>query len=248
MTRDEAQALLQAYRPGTADAHDPVFAEALDLLSRDAALRTWFESQDRFDGAVRDRLRAVAVPDDLLSRLLTARGQPVRRRGAPVWRRALALAAAVALLLGLGLYGLRSPPDAPTALGAYRNHLAAWLRQFPTLEFESEQLSEVKAWLAARGVTGDLAVPKGLEKFPTIGCRRLDWQGRNASLICFMVDGEVMHLVVIAGPPLDGGAAGVELRHVRVGEFHTATWARDGTAYLLLTRAPAETLRRVLAG
>ncbi len=248
MNRDEAQALLQAYRPGTADADDPVFAEALDLLNRDAELRAWFERQHQFDGAVRDRLRTVAVPDDLLSRLLTARGRPVRRRGAPVWHRTLALAASVALLLGLGVFWLRPPSDAGTALGAYRNHLAAWLRQFPTLELESEQLPEVKAWFAAHGVAGDMAVPAGLEKFPTIGCRRLDWQGRSASLICFMVDGEVMHLVVIAGLPLEGGTAGAELRQARVGEFNTATWARDGTAYVLLTRAPAATLRRVLAG
>lgn len=246
MNRDEAQARLRAYQPGSADDHDPRFAEARARLERDAELRSWFEQERRFDAAVRERLGAVPPPPGLLPRLLAARGRPTVGRRASVWQLPLALAASLALLLGLGFYGWKATREPVTPLSACRTHLAEWLRQFPRLDLESEQLAEVKAWLAARGVTDEVSVPTGLQQFPTIGCRQLDWQGRSVSLICFMVDGDVMHLVVVSGPPLEGVAAQGDYRFARAGEFRTAAWSRAGATYLLLTRAPANALRRVL--
>jgi hypothetical protein len=247
MTPQELKDLLAVYRPGTADDQDPLFDQARAHLAADPELRAWFERQQAFDTAVRERLRAVPVPKGLLGRLLSTPGPVPARPVAFPRRQWLALAASLAVALGgVALWRQRSSRPA-SPFDAYCGQLVEWLAVFPKLEFESERLSEVTAWLAANGGPARLDVPAALQQFPTLGCRRVEHAGRTASLVCFMVDGEVVHVFSLAGPSLEGGPIGDAPRFAGHGAYTRADWSRDRVTYVILTRADPSKLRRLLA-
>jgi hypothetical protein len=74
MNNQEAKLILQAYRPGTQDASDPAFAEALEQVWRNPELHEWFSDQCAYDARIHDKLKeAIAIPADLKVRLLALR-------------------------------------------------------------------------------------------------------------------------------------------------------------------------------
>src|SRR5687767_14491041 len=108
MDSERAREILLLYRPGTSDAHDPGFAEALELAKSDAELGLWFEAHCARQSLVRSRLRQISVPEELRRRILDR----VAERPATVWWqrpafRTLAAAAAIVLLAGLAWSWMR---------------------------------------------------------------------------------------------------------------------------------------------
>ena len=248
MTNDEAREILSAYRPGTEDDHDPTFAEVRQMLETDASLRSWFDRERGLDGAMRRHLADIPVPVELLPRLLAA-PKLVPAPRSPSLLRWLPLAACLALLLGLVAFWPGGPEASKTRFQAYQTHLADWLAAFPPLEREAEKLADLKSWLRGQpGGLADFTLPAALERFPTIGCRRVQWRDRTATLVCFMVDGESVHVVMLPGPSLEGAPAFSTPEFERAGELNLASWSRDGTLYVVLTKAPDAVLRRSLAG
>jgi len=99
MTSLLAKEILLRYRPGTTDASDPEFAEALEQARRDPELGHWFEQQKAFQNAMRGQFRQLPVPMRLQEEILAA----YRPTVIPVWWRkpafqTLAAAAAIVLL------------------------------------------------------------------------------------------------------------------------------------------------------
>ena len=109
MTRDEAQKILQAYRPNGADADDAFFSEALRLAETDPELGEWFAAEQEFDRGMTQAYAGVAAPAELRSRLLAqaAGVQPWWNR--PLRTRQLALAASFALAAAIAVFWLISP-------------------------------------------------------------------------------------------------------------------------------------------
>ncbi len=72
MHREEAQNILQLCRPDNSeDRNDPLIAEALELLKKDAELRTWFDEQQALDAKIRNDLNRIEPPADLYAAILT---------------------------------------------------------------------------------------------------------------------------------------------------------------------------------
>ena len=66
MDREEAQNILQLCRPDNIeDRNDPLIAEALELLSQDAELRTWFDEQQALDAKISAEFNKIEPPADL---------------------------------------------------------------------------------------------------------------------------------------------------------------------------------------
>ena len=61
MNREAAKIVLAACRPNGADANDPLVAEALALVQRDAELRAWFAAEQAADKAIAAKLKAVTA-------------------------------------------------------------------------------------------------------------------------------------------------------------------------------------------
>ena len=64
MDKSQAKGILALYRPGSSDAEDPHFTEALALAKRDPELQPWFEAHCAEYAAFRAQLKRIAVPAD----------------------------------------------------------------------------------------------------------------------------------------------------------------------------------------
>ncbi|MDE3066257.1 MAG: hypothetical protein KGJ60_01770 [Verrucomicrobiota bacterium] len=243
MNHEQAKEILSAYRPGTDDERDPVFAEALELARRDPELAAWLKDQQAFDAAVRRRLVAVRVAPELLDEIRAG----VSRRYRAVYRRReflTALAACLVLLLTVaGVWWYRQSQRPTTQFAACRRDMVQFLHQFPRLDLETENLAQARQWLADTHHLRQVQIPAGLQRFPTIGCRTIEWRGRSLALVCFVVDGEIVHFILIPRSSIPDGPQTSEPQFARVNGTTTAAWSRGDLTYLVLTKASEKFLR-----
>jgi anti-sigma factor RsiW len=247
VNREEAKLLLTACRPNGADADDPRLAEAFALLERDAELRAWFEAEQAADKVIAAKLKAAPVPDDLLAQIRA--GTQARIAGKPR-RPSLALAMAASLaLLGLiaALWLNRSSSSAPVgSFAAYRADMAQFLQTFPQLDLATDRLPEVRQWLSQQHSLTQTQFPLGIERFPTIGCRTVEWHGKKLALVCFMVEGEVVHLFVLPRGAFPDATPGPTATFATVGGKTTASWSSGENIFLVITQANEDLLRKIL--
>src|SRR5215207_10953556 len=99
MNTEEAKEILAAFRLGTEDEQDPMFADALELMRTSPELKAWFEDARAFDQMMKAELARVPAPADLREIILAS---PKIIRPVPWWNSRLkhwhwAAAAAVVL-------------------------------------------------------------------------------------------------------------------------------------------------------
>jgi hypothetical protein len=246
MSRDEAKEILSAFRPGTEDESDPVFVEALQLAEHDRELAAWLTERQAFDSAVKRRLAGSPLPLGLFEEIrigATLRQTKARHRR----QRLFALAACLVLFLTLaGLWLHHRNFTEPTQFAACRSEMVRVLQQFPRLDLETANLAQARGWFADRLHLLQIQFPAGLQRFPTIGCRTLDWHNHPLGLICFMVDGEVVHFIVIPRSSIPDGPPGSEPQFARVHGETTVAWSRVDLTYLVLSKASEGFLRERL--
>jgi len=247
MTHRQAKLLLQSYRPAGQDATDPLHAEALKLVRSDPELARWFEAEQAIDAAIGAKLREVPVPPELREEILALGIPPAS--GKREWRWTgirLAAAAAVALLLTLAAIWLRA-----SALPAFASFEKDVLRRAVAgpehLALTSGDLPEIRQWLHARGIPGEIDLPAGLRGELPHGCRVLDWGQTKVALICFVPAGRPhVDLLVIDGARYRDFLPPKTPRFGQSGELATAVWSTGGKTYLLAARMDVEELRRFL--
>ena len=238
MTREQAKDILAAYRPARDD-DEPLVVKALALARQDAELQSWYEAQRQLDDAIRAKLQRAAAPVDL-SALIHA---DVAARQSSHWRKLLPLAACLVLLGVLaGVWWSREHAPAGS-FARCESDMAAFLKTFPALEVQTEKQSEMRQWLASRHRLAQIELPAGLEKFPGIGCRTVQWRDKQLALLCFMVDGEVVHLFVMRGDEFPAATLATAPQIGQSGTFTTAAWRNGEFAYLALTQGDAAFLR-----
>ena len=246
MNHEEAKAILSAYRPDGSDATDPRLAEALALAGRDPELRAWFEAEQAADIIIAAKLKAAPLPDDLLERVRA--GTRARIAGKP--RRpplVLAMAASFALLgLIAALWLNRAPSAPPGSFAAYRTDMAQFLRTFPKLDLATDRLPEVREWLRRQHPLTQANLPKAMEQFPSIGCRTVEWRGKKLALVCFMVEGQVVHLFVMPRTEFPDANVGLTPQLAKAGPQNTASWADAENLYLLVTQDDKVLLDKLL--
>ncbi len=159
----------------------------------------------------------------------------------------LAMAACFALLGLLAVLWLnRTPAAAPGSFAAYRTDMAQFLRTFPQLDLTTDRLPEVREWLSQQHPLMKADLPKALEPFPSIGCRTVAWQGKKLALVCFMVQGQVVHLFVMPRDTFPDAGSSTTPTLAKVGSQNTASWASNDNQYLLVTQADKVVLQKLL--
>ena len=243
MNREQAKKILQAHRPGGQDAHDPLFREALNQVRRDPQLSAWLDQQTRLDAVIGRKLKQFTAPSGMRTQFLeTSVPRTFRGRGLT-----LAMAAGlIGLAVLTGLFLTRPHPGRISAFADYRKHMASVLRQFPRLDMETERIVEMREWLATRHALVEVEIPPALARFPGIGCRTLEWRGKEFALLCFMVDGEAVHLFVFRPSDFPEFEFSSSPEFARVTGMTTAAWERGGIVYLSLTKGDEPFLRRYL--
>jgi hypothetical protein len=183
MTNEQAKQILQLYRPGTADATDPSFAEALDLCEHHAELKQWFANHCAVYSAIRSKFKKIPVPEALKEQIIAERPVPP----APMWQKTVlaggALAfVAMALMFLIPHLGTREPHDFAT----YRGTMGTLARDYYTMDMNSSDLDAIRTFLAEKKAIADYVLPENLQKnAKALGCMATTWQGKPVTMVCF---------------------------------------------------------------
>lgn len=238
MTRAQAKDVLAACRPGRDD-REPLFIEALAFARQDAELQSWFEEQQLLDESIRAKLQQAAAPPRLLEQIHAG----VAARHAHAWRKWWPLAACLVVLGLLAGVWLNRDHEPAGSLARCRSDLATWLKTFPALEVQTGKAAEMRQWLADRHGLPGVELPGKLATFPGIGCRTVQWRDKQLALLCFMVDGEVVHLFVLRASEFPADRLAAVPQMTASGGFTCAAWRQGQFAYLALTRGDESFLR-----
>ncbi len=243
MNNQEAKLILQAYRANGQDASAPFFAEALEQSRRDPELQKWFAEEMVLNSRLQARLEsAIPIPPGLKADLLALRKTV---RPAPWSFQLVKLAAAAVIMLSVGailFLLLRNPAQ----LASFRNTMALSSAQTQEhVAFESHDIAKIQQWLQSRDMETNFDLPATLRAGIAQGCRLVNWNGHQATMICFMVNGEHMDLFVMAQNGLPDFHANGAPQFASANGLMTAMWASGGKVYLLTGR-DKELLQKVL--
>jgi len=233
VTLEEARRVLMLYRPGTADAGDPEFAEAVELARNDSELGAWFEQHCAFQTAMRSKFRQIEVPPDLKAQLDDAQKLVHVRRWR--WRRRaawMAAAAVVALLLALAASFLA--PRIPNRFADYRSRVVHEAVRGYRMDTVTSEQSKVRRFFAERGAPSDYVLTKGLEKLTLTGAGLLKWRSNPVAMVCFdRGDKEMVFLFVLSKAAVKDSPPAAPPQVEQVNKLLTVSWTRDDYTYVL---------------
>lgn len=241
MNNNGAKFLLRAYRPGGRDAATPAFAEALGQAQRDPALGAWFAREQAFDLVVAEKLRTIAPPPGLREAILAGVSVSQASRDARRWPVWLAVAASVAMLLGLATWRLKTAaPMEP--LTAFALHDARFEKHggHGAATSELEHVLENPATRLAAGLPVDFA------RLRTTGCRTLSFNGHEVVEVCFERGGSEFHIYVAQKADFPQLAAATAPRLARQDGWSAEQWADARHVYVVATSADPAALRALL--
>lgn len=245
MSNDEAKFLLSAYRPGGRDAADPALAVALEQAKRDPALGEWFARQQAHDRAVAAKLQEITPPAGLRDAILAGaragdqRSTARSRWRAPMW---LAAAAAVALLLSVGAWWR----IAPVRGASLEDFALNFVDRGFTLQKRGADVAALKTWLAEQHGPLPEAIPAQFTQLRALGCRLLNYEGRDVSLVCFERDGKEFHVFVARRSELPSVEDNAAPRLIDRGKLVAATWSDAQSHYVIVSDAGLAALKQLL--
>jgi hypothetical protein len=243
MNNHEAKLILQAYRPGGQDASDPFFTDALEQARQDPELQKWFAEENVLNARLQARLEtALPVPRGLKAELLALRKTI---RPTPWWFQPMKLAAAAVIVLSLGAMFLLLPHK-PTQLNSFREAMASQSAQVQDhVVYESHDLANIQQWLQSRNLDSHFNLPAALQSGTPQGCKVINWNGHQATMICFFVNGKHMDLFVMDQTGLPNFPQSGTPEFAAADGLMTAMWT-DGKKVYLLTGENKEILQEVL--
>jgi hypothetical protein len=247
MNNQEAKFILGAHRPGGQDAGDPMFTAALAHAEREPELRAWLEQQRKFDLNVAAKLKEIAPPAGLHAAILAGvrASQPKRRWWMnPAW---MAAAAAVAVLVAVGV-APRKSTRTPTVA-----QLTEWVMKDLADAHDAHvgyppEFAGLQAALASVSLplTTPGAVRVDLDELRRKNCRSVMIAGREVFEICFQRDGVWFHLYAARRSDFAPGAVDAKSLLATTGEYSATAWADSKNVYALVIHAGQEVLRRVI--
>jgi hypothetical protein len=211
--------------PQAEDTHDSLWIGAFASIQPPAALRE----------------RVLAAMD------LTASAPPVRK-SVPFFRRfgiPLAAAAGVAFAFILTRPAVPTLARGPVAIDTVQ---AGFVKSYESPFFHLEEKRDNKQvlirHLQERKLPCPGCLPPGLEKLKSIGCRKLEIDGKAGSLLCFKVgqDG-IVHVVIFRREDVSGDFPAMENpEFARSGEWTSARWENGGKVFLMMSDTEGDRL------
>jgi len=243
------------YRPGTADANDAEFAEALALVRQDSALRDWFEAHCAVQQALRARFKEIVVPEGLKEQIISERRSWTLRQR---WKRPVTLVAVAAVIaLFIAVAALWLQPGAVSEdkanLATFRSRMISTVRRQYTMTLETNDLNQIRTHLAQNDSPADYVLTKMLDKTPVTGCGVLGWQGKPVSMVCFhsgkpLPPGEKtdIFLFVVDRNTLSDAPSDLAPQIAYVNKLVTASWTQGQRVYVLATEGDEALIRQYL--
>lgn len=257
MTTEQAQAILQHYRPSV-DAEEPYFREALEQVQRDPELAQWFTEHCASYEAVRRALRQTPVPAGLYEKILTAqaRRRSVRRWTQPAWVTPMVAAAVIVLtVIGYALYWHRSAVTQPRDFATYLQTITRVAAGKYRMAIATADHDVLRHHLATAHGPTDYSLTPGLRTLSLEGGLVLEWFGYKVSMLCFTQDDKQdkdtngdhdVWLFVVSRDALPDAPALDAPQFVQAHGLIAASWTRSEKVYLLVTRGAQAKLERLL--
>jgi hypothetical protein len=234
MNSSQAKEVLLLYRPGTADAADPQIAEALELAQSDPELGSWLEQHRAFQKAMRAKFQQIEVPAHLkASLLIRGTAQPKTMPQPAWWRRSVWLTATAAVLVLLGLVGVRLRSRVPDRFTNYQTRMVSDAQREYVMDLVTNDMRQIRQFMAQHDAPADYDVPRGLERLQLTGGGRLTWRSNPVAMVCFdRGDRQMLFLFVMKRsavkdpPPTTPRIAGVS-------QMLTVSWTKGDNTYVL---------------
>lgn len=251
MTNDQAKQILQLYRPGTADAADPEFAEALAACEHDAELKQWFSQHCALYAAIRSKLKKIPVPEGFKEQIIAER----QVHQTPVWQKAILAAGAVALVaMAVMFVAPHIQPGEPHNFAAYRSFMGSFAEKSYWMEFTSTNLDAVRTFLAQNNHFADYVMPENLQKnAKVLGCASTTWQGKPVTMICFATGRPTqpgfpsdLWLFITANTIAKDAPQASKPKIEKSNDLITANWTVGNRTYVLATKGDAQFLSKYL--
>jgi uncharacterized membrane protein YbaN (DUF454 family) len=230
VNRQEAKTILALYRPGSAEADDPEFKEAMQLAERDPELRHWFEQHRAFQEAMREKFRRLDVPADL-KRSILAKNKII----APHvwWRHPAWLAAAAAIVVLMGLSAFWRESRRGDQFADYRARMVRTaLRQY-RMDIVTNDLNQIRQFLSTNGAPADYVLAKGLKPLAATGAGLLRWGNSPVSMLCFDRGDQQMLFLFVVNRAAVKGAPPAAPQLLKVYDLQTVSWSQGSNAYIL---------------
>ena len=252
MNIETAKRILLLYRAGTSYVDDPEFAEALELARQEGELRQWLAEQATVREIIQVRFKQVQIPEGFKEQIISERPW----KSLVVSRQeifALAAFVGVALLLGFVLLWSR-PHPVENKLLAFESRMINSALRNPDygMNLITNDLNQIRAYLAEHHAHADYTLPVGLDKATPIGCLIVSWQGNSVTMLCFKTGRPlspgansdlwlfIMDQKALSNPP------GNSPEIAKVNRTTAATWTQDEKVYVLAVDGDQELLQNYL--
>lgn len=252
MTNEQAKQILQLYRPGTADATDPSFAEALNTCEHDAELKQWFANHCALYAAIRSKFKKIPVPDALKEQIIAER--PVQR--APAWQKAVLAGGAVAFaIVAVTFVTPYFKPGEPHDFASYRSYIVGSVEKSYLMDLNSSDLDSIRTYLSERKSIADYVLPENLKKnAKPLGCVATTWQGKPVSIVCFATGrptepgfpSDLWLIISTDAIAKDSPTATAPTFAKSNDGIITANWKVGDRTYVLATKGDEQLLRKFL--
>ena len=240
MNKNQAKKELLRSRKGRFDPEDVEFNRAVELSQSDGELLDWWIRQQAVNGAIADRFRKLEVPESLPVQIASQYQKTVSYSK---WRRfsAPAIAAAIALLLALIFYQVQPIPAKD--FESFRDRMARTVIREYRMDLNSNDLGEIRRFLAGNQGHPDFHVHRGLESTTPIGAGKLTWNGEPVSMVCFEKEADQMLFLFVIDREDLSGTPGDSPEFQPVSHLATASWSHSGKTYVLASQAGMDDLR-----
>lgn len=249
-------------------AHDAEFSAAIsstivppdlreEILAGAAVVRGDLpQSETRDDATMIGAIASLRPPDELCGRIKIAMvaTQPEEATVGSVvsrWRRWVLPLTAAAAGIALAFVFTRGKTPSSVAATTLPRVEAGFVRTVSAPGFELDEKGNdslvLIADLKARGLPCPCCLPKGLSNAKTIGCRKLEIDGKQGSVICFLLDDDrVVHLLSFRREDISCKLPShAKPKIVRNGDWAVAKWATDERVFMLAGEMDPERLTRV---
>jgi len=252
MNRQDAKKILSLYRPGSADAQDPVFGEALSFCEGDPECKAWFKSHCDSYVALRAIFKQIAIPEGFREQILAERSVHMTTARPPRLKFFAMATALVLVTLMIGLYW--SHTRRTDNLPDFRNWTVSNSLRIYRMDLESPDLDRIRNFLAKNNSASDYVLPERLQtSAKATGCALLEWHGRPVSMICFhsgkpLYPGETsdLFLFVTDGSAVNGVPNEPKPALTKVSRTTTACWQDKGKIYFLVAAGDEQFIREYL--
>jgi len=143
-------------------------------------------------------------------------------------------------------------PKQDVSLAAYRNRMVSTVVRSYGMDLETNDVAQIRAYLAQRQVPADYVLPKNLERTQTVGCGALSWQGKPVAMVCFRTGKPLppgaksdLFLFVIDRKDLLSPPRGDAPVLANVSTMATVTWSAGGKVYVLAGTDAADLKQRL---